>query len=329
MHTRIFKLVSLLATSALIAIGLGISTPASAATVVSVSIHWNGSAVGASGGYLEVYEYDSGDKRWNKTSEVATNGAGVATASLTSFAVYRYCFRAAISLVRSQHLCYGADSVQNATSMMTVGPTQNLGVINLTSKAAINMSSVVVQGRPVVGQRLRVNVDGLPDGVTDTDIVWYRDASISLFSVLGDNLGTGPTYTVQPGDVGHTIRAYVYANGPRVSTGGANLLSVPYLTPAVGPVVKPMGFSGAPRITAPKWKVGKTATYAAPSVVPAGASATFQWLRNGSPINGQTSATHKLVRKDKRKKISLRVTYSFAGYETTTLFTGQSPKVKR
>ena len=197
MHTRIFKLVSLLTTSTLIAIGLGISTPASAATVVSVSIHWNGSAVGINDGYLEVYEYDSGDKRWNKTSEVATNGAGVATASLTSFAVYRYCFRAAISLVRSQHLCYGADSVQNATSMMAVGPAQNLGVINLTSKAAINMSSVVVQGRPVVGQRLRVNVDGLPDGVTDTDIVWYRDASISLFSVLGDNLGTGPTYTVQ------------------------------------------------------------------------------------------------------------------------------------
>lgn len=47
MHTRLFKLVSLLATSALIAIALGFSTPASAATAVSVTIKWNGTAVGA------------------------------------------------------------------------------------------------------------------------------------------------------------------------------------------------------------------------------------------------------------------------------------------
>ena len=320
---------SLLATSALIAIGLGFSTPASAATAVSVTIKWNGTAVGANEGYLEIYEYDSGDKRWNKTSEVTTGATGVAATSLVTFGTYRYCFRAALTLTRSQHLCYGADSVQNATSLMALGPAQNLGVINLTSKSAINMSSVVIQGRPVVGQRLSVNVGGLPDGVTDTNIVWYRDATASIISVLGDRLGTGPSYTVQPGDVGHTIRASVSADGPRVNTGGGNLLSIPYLTPAVGPVVKPMGFSGSPRITAPKWKVGKTATYGAPSVVPAGASATFQWLRNGTPINGQTTATHKLVRMDKGKKVSLRVTYSFAGYETTTLFSGQSPKVKR
>ena len=174
MHTRLFKLVSLLATSALIAIGLGFSTPASAATAVSVTIKWNGTAVGANEGYLEIYEYDSGDKRWNKTSEVTTGATGVAATSLVTFGTYRYCFRAALTLTRSQHLCYGADSVQNATSLMALGPAQNLGVINLTSKSAINMSSVVIQGRPVVGQRLSVNVGGLPDGVTDTNIVWYQ-----------------------------------------------------------------------------------------------------------------------------------------------------------
>ncbi|WP_156411676.1 hypothetical protein [Nocardioides sp. Soil805] len=60
-----------------------------------------------------------------------------------------------------------------------------------------------------------------------------------------------------------------------------------------------------------------------------GASFAFQWLRNGKKISGRTgkSQTYRLVRADRRKKLSVRVTATLSGRSQTA--TSRAVKVKR
>ena len=319
------RLIAALFTSLLLAVGLGATTPASAATNVTVTVNWNGLPL-ANSGSVTVYKYDTATRSWYDDDYEYTDGAGKASFSLSDTASgYRFCAWNNASGVNSSSLCYGGDTVAEATS---VTGSANIA-INLVPSTALNMSSVVIQGKPVVGQTLSVNLSGLPAGVTYTGVRWYRDgALITPTQIGGQYVGSGNRYVVRNADAGHSITAYVDAYGPRYDApryfpGGSF-----YLTPAVGPVVLPMGFSSAPGIKAPKWKTGKTASYVAPGVVPPGATATFQWLRNGKAIKGQTGPNHKIVRKDRKKRLSLTVTYTYNGYETTTMTTAPSRKIK-
>lgn len=319
------RLIAALFTSLLLAVGLGATTPASAATNVTVTVNWNGAPL-ASTGYVTAYTYDTTNRRWFDVDDSSTNGAGQASFSLSdTTSGYRFCAYNNASGLNSSELCYGGDTVEDATS---VTGTANIA-INLVPSTALNMSSVVIQGKPVVGQTLSVNLSGLPAGLTYTAVTWYRDgALISPTQIGGQQVASGSRYVVRNADAGHSITAYVDAFGPRYGApqyfpGGSF-----YLTPAVGPVVLPMGFSSAPGIKAPKWKTGKTARYVGPGVVPPGATATFQWLRNGKAIKGQTGPNHKIVRKDRKKRLSLTVTYTYNGYETTTMTTAPSRKIK-
>ena len=49
---------------------------------------------------------------------------------------------------------------------------------------------------------------------------------------------------------------------------------------------------------------------------PKATSYGYQWLRNGKAIKGQTKAKHKVVRGDKGKKISCKVTAKRTGYKS-------------
>ena len=48
----------------------------------------------------------------------------------------------------------------------------------------------------------------------------------------------------------------------------------------------------------------------------AGATLSYQWLRNGAAISGGAKATHAVVAADKGKKLSVKVTEKKAGYLT-------------
>jgi Zn-dependent metalloprotease len=76
-----------------------------------------------------------------------------------------------------------------------------------------------------------------------------------------------------------------------------------------------------------KAKVGKKLTAELSGWGPPGASLTYQWLRNGSPIAGATSSTYKLKKKDKRKKISVAVT-GHSGSASASATSPQTGKVK-
>ncbi|MDR3202535.1 MAG: CAP domain-containing protein [Bifidobacteriaceae bacterium] len=52
------------------------------------------------------------------------------------------------------------------------------------------------------------------------------------------------------------------------------------------------------------------------STAPSGAKVKYRWLRAGKAIKGATKARYKLVKKDRRKRISVRVTVSKSGYAT-------------
>ena len=58
---------------------------------------------------------------------------------------------------------------------------------------------------------------------------------------------------------------------------------------------------------------GSNPTWDVPDVV-----ATYQWLRDGSPIVGATGVDYEVLTADVGKSISLRVTGSLAGYDPTT-----------
>ena len=318
---------ALVVSAALIAAGVGLAAPANAAPpnyTATINIKANG--VNDPDGHFFSYRYDAPTMRWETASSVGTDGAGNATLTLAGDQNYRFCYHSD-DFDGFQELCLGGDTVDQATSYY-LGGNLNLGSVNLLPKAVVNLATVAITGKPVVGQRLSVNLSSLPAGVTDIIIDWYRDASVSGSNLNGQFLGSSPNYVVRAADVGHPISAFIRVSGPRwldpsYAPGGR-----PYLTPSVGPVVLPMGFSSAPMVKAPKWKKGKTVSYVAPAITPPGATTAYQWLRNGAPIKGATGSTYKLKRKDKKKKISVKVTYTYSGYETTTMESTPSPKIK-
>lgn len=323
---KLNRLLALVASAALLATSVGLSAPANALGPTTVTITMKVSGATDPDGHFFSYSYDSVGKSWETYSSTGANGSGVATLSVPQDTPIRFCFHTD-GPDNYQAICYGGDTVDQATSVTLSGPL-NLGTVNLLPKIPTNLSQVRITGKPVVGQRLGVNLDSLPNGIQNVNINWYRDATVQAGNVNGQYLGYGPTYVVRASDAGHSITAEIAADGPRYVSPGDLPSGQPWLAPSLGPVVLPMGFSSAPMIKAPKWKKGKTVSYVAPTVTPPGATATYQWLRNGAPIKGATGPTYKLGGKDKKKKISVKVTYTYSGYETTTMESAPSPKIK-
>jgi len=73
--------------------------------------------------------------------------------------------------------------------------------------------------------------------------------------------------------------------------------------------------------------VGKTLQAGLPKWS-AGATYSYQWLRNGKTIKGATSKTYKLVYADKKKKIDVKVKAVKAGYTTAYKTSHTSTKTK-
>src|SRR5262249_30086570 len=60
---------------------------------------------------------------------------------------------------------------------------------------------------------------------------------------------------------------------------------------------------------------------------PAGTRVTYQWLRNGRVIKGATRSTYKVVKKDRRARISVRITATLPGYTTSVRTSAATAKV--
>jgi hypothetical protein len=131
---------------------------------------------------------------------------------------------------------------------------------------------------------------------------------------------TAATFAVRPVDVGKLIQCYVTASN------GASQSSQ-YSNGVFGKTVpQPLTNTKKPNLTG-QAKVGKTLTVSPGTWSPSPTSTTYQWLRNGKPISGATSATYKLKGKDEGKKVSVAVTVKSSGYVDSTA-TSKAKKVK-
>ncbi len=163
-------------------------------------------------------------------------------------------------------------------------------------------------GKPVVGQRLSA-VGGTTTPASTVAYTWL---------VGGKAAGAGSAYVVKPADLGKTIalsaKATKVGYNPKASTVTVGKV-------AAGSFVVP----GKPAISG-KAKVGKTLKAKAKSV--AGTRVTYQWLKNGKAIKGAKSSKLKLKKSFKGKKVSVKVTYTRAGYKTVAV-TSAAKKVKK
>ena len=75
-------------------------------------------------------------------------------------------------------------------------------------------------------------------------------------------------------------------------------------------------------------KVGKKLTAKAGSWGPKGVKLTYQWYRAGKTIKKATKSTYTLVKADKGKKITVKVTGKKSGYTTAAKTSKATAKVR-
>lgn len=150
--------------------------------------------------------------------------------------------------------------------------------------------------------------------LTSAAPTWNLPGVITAYQWLRDGWPidgqTAPSYTVTPADVGHqlTLRATGtkpgYTDGTSVSnviTGGSGVAPTPSVRPSV---------SGGHH-------VGDTVT-ANPGTWPGIANYTYQWLRDGKPIQNATGGAYLLGVADATRSVSVRVTATISGYQPGT-----------
>jgi len=78
-----------------------------------------------------------------------------------------------------------------------------------------------------------------------------------------------------------------------------------------------------------KAKVGRTLKVHAGAWGPVGVQLSYQWSRNGKVIKSATAQTYKLIKKDRSKKITVKVTGSADGYTSVTVKSKATKKVAK
>lgn len=158
-----------------------------------------------------------------------------------------------------------------------------------------------LNGLPVVGEVLTVTQpvwNLLPGELLSTDITWLCDGSPipgtdGLWQYVPTEAQAGCLMTAQ---VTTTVLGFLpldmVTNALTIAGVGESAV-----TPAAAPTVK--ADKGTP-------KVGTSLSTSAPSWNQDGVTTTYQWLRNGEPIAGQTGTTYLLVAADLDKAISVR-----------------------
>lgn len=158
-----------------------------------------------------------------------------------------------------------------------------------------------ISGKPVVGEKLTATAGTWSPGPVGLAYQWIRDGK-----VIGG--ATASTYTAQAADVDAALTVSI--TGTR-----AGYNTVTKTSDATDAVAKGTLLAKNPTISGTR-KVGKTLTAAPGTWSPSGVALTYQWYRGSAKIADATGRTHKLVKADKGKKISVRVRGTLAGYTT-------------
>ena len=213
------------------------------------------------------------------------------------------------------------------------------------------MTSPVITGSDAVGRDLKVTTGVWDPSDAKVTVQWLRDGS----PIPG---ATALTYRTVKADYRKTIDAVVTAKwrtqvetvdayGPWVSTDPDSLTcstgskwspvteecvapekpAQPAPTdPTAPPVVVPDVVNTVKPSVSGKTVSGYTLT-AKPGTWTAGAAFTYQWLRDGTPIDRATGSTLKLSPADAGKAVSVKVTASKAGHKAGSAISAATSKV--
>lgn len=157
-------------------------------------------------------------------------------------------------------------------------------------------------GTPVVGELLTVlaPVFSLP-GV-ETAYQWLRDGA----PIPGE---TGGTYTPSLEDVGHEISVAVTS-----TLAGLPVLStVTNVLPISDVGEQSLSATSAPTLSGTA-RIGKVLSVSGVTWNQGGVETTYQWLRDGAPINGATGTSYQLVPDDLDRSISAKATGTKEGF---------------
>ena len=183
----------------------------------------------------------------------------------------------------------------------------------MTAATAITPATPKITGTTRVGSRLTAVPGGWqPSGVA-LKYQWLRNGAAIPRA-------TAKTYELTASDHGKRISV-------RVTGSKAGLPTVAKTSAQTAVISKGVLGAKTPSITGTA-KKGKTLKIKMSAWTPAPVKISYQWLRNGSKISGATKSSYKLVKKDKKKRISVKVTGSKSGYTTVSRTSAQTGKVK-
>ncbi|MET0820638.1 MAG: putative Ig domain-containing protein [Aeromicrobium sp.] len=215
------------------------------------------------------------------------------------------------------------DEVVNAAQGgQAAGPLEPADQVAVTGSGVASSACAARANGPVVATDGPTVTGTLAPGATLTadSGTWSPTPDSFTYQWLRDGVAIGgattKTYAVTSDDAGHALSVAVTAVKEDFASASATSAAV------VVPVPQPGALTTAAPAVSGTVRVGLKVT-ARPGLWMAGplpvTSYTYQWLRDGVPIPKATRLTYTLARKDHGSRISVRVTGSYAGYQTATV----------
>ncbi|MGC4152573.1 MAG: hypothetical protein QM628_05775 [Propionicimonas sp.] len=183
----------------------------------------------------------------------------------------------------------------------------------LTVRGVVTGSTPTITGTAAFGQTLTASAGNWGPAGVKLAYQWLRDGK----DIRG---ATAAAYKLTVDDVKHRISVKVTGSKDTYAT-ATKVSAEKTVAPAKftkTPVPKVSGTA----------KVKKTLRAKAGTWAPTGIEFVYQWYRNGKKITGAVKASYKLVKADKGKKITVKVSGKKPGYTTVTKTSKATKKVK-
>lgn len=162
-----------------------------------------------------------------------------------------------------------------------------------------------------------------PDALAATAGTWVPAAGTRTFQWLRNGApitnATRATYQVTTADLGKNLTVRVTAVSPGYSARAVTSAPV---------TIRPGRLATVRPTIRGKARVGKVLVVR-PGSWGSGVRLRQQWYRNGKAIRGATAKKYRLTRKDRGKRLSVRVTATKAGYATASRTSAKTAKVRR
>jgi len=184
--------------------------------------------------------------------------------------------------------------------------TRRAGEVEILPRILQTQTSPVVTGTADIGGTLTI---------TDGTVTPITPPASSHWTVDGTVVATGNQLTLTRAHAGRVVACnqlftrpgYADLVLPCTFPGGATSVTIPG-TRTGGP-----GSDTAWTVTSParikgKAKPGKTLRAVLPQLTGPAASYSYQWLRNGKAIKKATTATYKVRKNDRKRKVTVRIT---------------------